>query len=72
MPEDVSPEVSAWLDGFAVRLGVAPPTDDEVATLLTLAGVAARASARQAAPVACWLAARAGVDPHRALELAEG
>ncbi len=71
MPDDVSPEVSAWLAGFASRLGVAPPTDDELATLLNLAGVAARASARQAAPVACWLAARAGVDPARALELAE-
>jgi hypothetical protein len=70
--DDVAPEVKQWLAGYAGRLGIEPPTDDEIEALLALAGAAARASARQAAPVACWLAARAGVDPRRGLELATG
>jgi hypothetical protein len=61
---------TAWIDAFAQHLGVEPPTDDDVAAILSLAGVAAHGSERTAAPVACWIAARAGVDPARALELA--
>jgi len=70
MADDAMPEVRAWLAAYAAKLGVPAPTDDELDTLLQVAGAAARASARQAAPVACWLAARAGVSPDRALELA--
>jgi hypothetical protein len=47
------------------------PTDDELDTLLALAGVAAHASERKAAPIACWLAARAGVQPAQAMRLAQ-
>jgi hypothetical protein len=72
MADDVIPEVRTWLADYAGKLGVPAPTDAELETLLQLAGVAARSSARQAAPVACWLAARAGVDPARALDLAKG
>ena len=71
MADELAPEVATWLAGFAARLGTEPPSDEEIEVLLRLAGVAARGSARQAAPVACWLAARAGVDPARALQLAE-
>lgn len=53
----------AWIDRFAAELGVAPPTDEEVDALLGLAGVAAHAAERTAAPLSCWLAARAGVAP---------
>lgn len=59
-----------WLARFAEQLGVAEPTSDEVEALLALAGTAAHASERRAAPIACWLSARAGVDPTRARELA--
>ena len=59
-----------WLAAYAQRLGVDPPTDAEFETLLALAGVAAHASERTAAPVACWLTARAGLDPEAALALA--
>ena len=59
-----------WIEAFAARLGVAAPDEATRALLLELAGVAAHASERQAAPIACWLAARAGVDPERALALA--
>ena len=56
-----------WLQAFADELGTAPPTTDEFKTLLDLAGEAAHASERVAAPVACWVAAKAGVSPEAAL-----
>jgi hypothetical protein len=59
-----------WLAAFAARLGVDPPDDDTVTALLDLAGAAAHAYERTAAPVACWLAARAGRDPVDALAVA--
>ena len=49
-----------WLAAYADKLGVAAPTKDELKAVLDLAGEAAHASERIAAPVACWLAARAG------------
>jgi len=59
-----------WLSAFAQRLETQPPTQAELDELLALAGEAAHASERIAAPVACWLAAKAGVAPEAALELA--
>jgi hypothetical protein len=59
-----------WVDAFAAALGVAPPDEREVETLLRLAGHAAHNSERWAAPLACWVVARAGVDPVTALEQA--
>ena len=59
-----------WIEAYAQRVGTEPPTSDEWSTLLDLAGVAAHASERVAAPVSCWVAARAGVSPQAALEAA--
>jgi hypothetical protein len=59
-----------WITAFAARLGVEPPDGATITTLLDLAGVAAHASERTAAPVACWLIGRAGVTPADALALA--
>jgi hypothetical protein len=59
-----------WIDAYAERLGTAPPSREEFATLLDLAGEAAHASERVAAPVACWVAAKARVEPHQALTAA--
>lgn len=56
-----------WIAAFAVDLGVEAPDDATVDALLELAGVAAHASERTAAPVACWLAALAGLSPAQAL-----
>ena len=56
-----------WLDAYAQKLGVAAPTTEEFKVLLELAGEAAHASERVAAPVACWVAARAGLSPEDAL-----
>ncbi len=59
-----------WLATYADKLGVPAPTEDELKTVLDLAAVAAHQSQRIAAPVACWLAARAGVDLDAAMALA--
>lgn len=59
-----------WIAAFAERLGLDPPDEDTVDTLLELAGVAAHASARTAAPIACWLVGRAGLDAAEALATA--
>jgi hypothetical protein len=56
-----------WIAEFAGRLGVDAPTAAEFSTLLDLAGEAAHSSERVAAPVACWVAAKAGVSPDDAL-----
>lgn len=62
--------LTQWVARYAEALGVEPPDDAEVDALLGLAGVAAHASVRQAAPISCWLAARAGRTPGEALALA--
>lgn len=67
---DVPTEVEEWVAGFAGRLGVEPPSEQTINEILDLAGLAARGSARQAAPIACWLAAAAGRTPLEAQQLA--
>jgi hypothetical protein len=67
---DVEPAAVDWLGRFASAVGVEPPSPDQISELLALAGAAAHASHRQAAPVACWLAARAGLTPADALDRA--
>jgi hypothetical protein len=59
-----------WIALFAAQLGVEPPSAAETEELLALAAVAAHASERTAAPVACWLVARAGTAPSDALAIA--
>jgi hypothetical protein len=59
-----------WLAAYAGKLGTDPPTTEEFKVLLDLAGVAAHSSERVAAPVSCWLVAKAGVEPEEALRLA--
>jgi len=61
-----------WIDAFAAVLGIPTPDDMEFARLLDLAGVAAHASERTAAPVACWLAARSGREIDEVLAIAKG
>jgi hypothetical protein len=61
-----------WISTYAERLGTEPPTSDEWSALLDLAGEAAHSSERVAAPVACWVAAKAGVSAEEALTVARG
>jgi hypothetical protein len=51
-----------WIDDFAAQIGAEPPTSDEMKQILDLAAVAAHASERIAAPIACWLGGRAGAS----------
>jgi hypothetical protein len=60
-----------WLAAYADKLGVPAPTKDELKAVLDLAGEAAHSSERIAAPVACWLAAKAGVGLEQAMTLAK-
>jgi hypothetical protein len=62
---------SDWLAAYAERLGVPAPAPEEIEAVLALAGVAAHASERIAAPVACWLSARAGVSLEQAMSAAQ-
>jgi hypothetical protein len=59
-----------WIELYAARVGTEPPAADEWSALLDLAGVAAHSSERVAAPVSCWVAARAGLEPSEALKVA--
>lgn len=56
-----------WVDRLSLKLGVVAPTAEEQETLLNLAGLAAHASERTAAPISCWIAAKAGCSPDEAL-----
>lgn len=67
MSEDENQSAEGWVAAYAVELGVEPPTAEQIEQILNLAGVAAHASERKAAPVACWIAAAAGLDPAEAL-----
>jgi hypothetical protein len=60
-----------WVTAFAAELGVAPPDEATMEVLLELAGAAAHASERTAAPIACYLVGLAGADPAVALAAAE-
>lgn len=60
-----------WIRAFAEQLGVEPLSEADVEALLDLAGVAAHASERLAAPLTCYLVGRAGVVPAEALAAAQ-
>jgi hypothetical protein len=60
-----------WIAAFAVALETEPPSPEEVDRVLKLAAVAAHSSERTAAPVACWIAGRRGLDLDEAREIAD-
>lgn len=63
-------DARSWISGYAEHLGTDAPTRDEFEAILELAAEAAHSSERVAAPVACWVAAKAGVPLNDALEAA--
>jgi hypothetical protein len=60
-----------WIAKFAREAGATPPTVDEIRELLDLAGTAAHASERTAAPLACWIAGRSQLTLAELREAAE-
>ena len=62
--------VKDWIAAYAERLGTEAPTAEEIKTVLDLAAESARASERVAAPVSCWVAAKAGRSAQESLAIA--
>ena len=60
-----------WIGEFAKELGVDPPSPREVAIILDMAGAAAHASERTAAPVACWIGGQTGRSAESLREIAK-
>jgi hypothetical protein len=60
-----------WIASFAREAGVPAPSVLEIGELLELAGTAAHASERTAAPIACWIAGRSGRSLAELREAAE-
>jgi Domain of unknown function (DUF6457) len=60
-----------WIEEFASAVGTAPPSPDQVGAMLKLAAVAAHASERTAAPVACYIAGAIGRPLDELIGLAE-
>ena len=65
------PSAEQWIEAFAAALGRPAPTASEREAVLKLASVAAHASERRAAPIACWLAAASGVSLDEAIVIAQ-
>jgi hypothetical protein len=60
-----------WTAAYAAKLGIEPPDDATIEALLDIAGVAAHASERTAAPITCWLIGQAGIGTDEARRLAD-
>lgn len=71
MAGETTPTGVEWVAAFARQLGVDGPDEATTAILLELAGAAAHASERTAAPIACWLVGAAGMAPADALAIAD-
>jgi hypothetical protein len=54
-------DAGTWISTYAERVGTTAPTEEEFQAILELAAEAAHSSERIAAPVACWVAAKAGI-----------
>jgi hypothetical protein len=64
------PTAYEWVVRFCEELGTPAPDHADFNALLGLSSIAAHASERKAAPVSCWVAARAGVTPAEAIAAA--
>jgi len=54
------PSTREWIDSPAAEFGVAEPTDEEIESLLALAGLP-RMPRSALPPLSCWLVGSAGV-----------
>ncbi len=65
------PSAEQWIEAFATAMGRPAPSAEQREAILKLASVAAHASERRAAPIACWLAATSELTLDEAVVLAE-
>jgi hypothetical protein len=61
-----------WIQDFCQQVGIPAPTETDREAILRLAAVAAHASERIAAPIACWVGGASGKSLSELIELAEG
>jgi hypothetical protein len=61
-----------WIQAFCEEIGADPPGEAESEAILRLAAVAAHASERIAAPIACWVAGASGRPLAELQRVAEG
>ena len=59
-----------WVNEFAEALNLGSVSQEDIDSLLDIAGIAAHTSARTAAPITCWLIGKSGKSPQEALEIA--
>jgi hypothetical protein len=60
-----------WIRTFADQIGCEPPSQQQMDEILRLAAVAAHASERIAAPIACYLAGTTSRPLGELVEIAE-
>jgi hypothetical protein len=60
-----------WIRAFATEIGAPAPSPDEMNEILRLAGIAAHASERIAAPIACYLVGLSGRSLADAIDVAK-
>ena len=53
--------VDEFLAAFAAEIGVPAPSGEQATALLEVASIAAHASQRTAAPLACWMGGASGM-----------
>jgi hypothetical protein len=61
-----------WIQDFCEEIGMPTPSDADIEAILRLAAIAAHASERIAAPVACWVAGNSGRPLAELEKVAEG
>jgi Domain of unknown function (DUF6457) len=61
-----------WIGAFCDEIGMPAPSQEEMDAILRLAAVAAHASERIAAPIACFVAGASGRSLAEAEQAAEG
>lgn len=71
LPAPPADGTTEWVAAFARELGVEPPPRAVVQSLLAVAKVAAHASQRTAAPIACYLVGRSGASSEAAAAAAD-
>ena len=60
-----------WIQDFCEQIGMPAPSEAEQEAILRLAAIAAHASERIAAPIACWVGGASGKSVAELQEVAE-
>jgi uncharacterized protein DUF6457 len=61
-----------WIQDFCEEIGMPTPSEEDMEAILRLAAIAAHASERIAAPMACWVAGCSGKPLAELESVAEG